>query len=74
MLVFQLSQDVDFLKQLVPLLHVHLIDFSHQNTCILVGALLAFPERVVVLHDDDHLLRHDSDFILFNNKASSFIK
>ena len=49
---------VDTLKQPRTVGGVEVVDLAHQHSRVLVGALLALPEGVVVFHYHDHLLRH----------------
>lgn len=54
----QLPEDIHSVQQSRPVGGVEMVDLPHQHSGVLVGAFLALPKGVVVLHYDDHLLRH----------------
>jgi hypothetical protein len=66
--VLQPPQDPHLLEQPVPLLHAHFVDLTNKHSCLLACYLLALPERVVLLHYHDHLLRHKHTPIYYRQK------
>ena len=57
--VLELPQNIHFLHEFVAFLQTHLVDFSDADASELVGALLTFPEGIVLLHGNDDLFRHE---------------
>ena len=60
MLIFQFTEDSYFFHQPILLLNSEFIDLSHQYSHHFAADFLALTKGIVVLHGNDHLLRHDS--------------
>ena len=74
MLVLQPAKNVHLFQQFIALLDAHLVDLTHQDSRALVCYLFTLPEWIVLLHYDDHLLRHRVIYIITENENKSSIK